>query len=83
MDDGMILNNGTVSCVDSGGGGIVRWHDNKVDLIGTANVSLGQNYRVVFLNLLKECLLFKNDLKERKEMIVWCCSNMVRTSREV
>lgn len=42
MDVGMIVNSGTVSCVDSEGERIVRSQESRVDLIGMASVSLGQ-----------------------------------------
>lgn len=41
IDEGAIQNVGTVSCVDSEGSPIVKPDDSKVDLLGTAIVSLG------------------------------------------
>ncbi|CAM9789547.1 unnamed protein product, partial [Ectocarpus sp. 6 AP-2014] len=40
IDDGAIQNVGTVSCVDSEGSRIVKLDDSRVDLLGTAIVSL-------------------------------------------
>lgn len=56
MDGGMVLNNGTVSCVDSEGQGIVRWQESQVVLIGTASVSLGQYHLMAFSGVLEHTM---------------------------
>lgn len=43
IDDGSVLNVGTVSCVDSEEKPIVENDGSKVDLLGTARVSLGEH----------------------------------------
>lgn len=43
IDDGMVLNTGTVSCVDSEANQIVVQDNSTVDLLGTPSVSLGKH----------------------------------------
>lgn len=53
IDDGAIQIVGTVSCVDSEGSRIVKLDDSRVDLLGTAIVSLGTHALFVMRNKLR------------------------------